>query len=46
MIIPTFQSLSPEEHRLQAVLALFSGEKASDVSTSSALQEQLADFLR
>jgi hypothetical protein len=34
MIIPAFQSLSPEEHRLQAVLALFRGEKASDVSTS------------
>ncbi|HEX2279188.1 MAG TPA: DDE-type integrase/transposase/recombinase, partial [Candidatus Tectomicrobia bacterium] len=34
MIIPAPQSLSPEEHRLQAVLALFKGEKASDVSTS------------
>jgi transposase InsO family protein len=33
MIIPASQSLAPEEHRLQAVLALFRGEKASDVST-------------
>ncbi len=34
MIIPASQSLAPEDHRLQAVLALFRGEKASDVSTS------------
>jgi hypothetical protein len=34
MIIPAPQGLAPEEHRLQAVLALFRGEKASDVSTS------------
>jgi transposase InsO family protein len=33
MIIPASQGLAPEEHRLQAVLALFRGEKASDVST-------------
>jgi transposase InsO family protein len=33
MIIPTSQSLAPEEHRLQAVLALLRGEQASDVST-------------
>jgi transposase InsO family protein len=34
MIIPASQGLAPEEHRLQAVLGLFRGEKASDVSTS------------
>jgi transposase InsO family protein len=34
MIIPASQGLAPEEHRLQAVLALFRGEKASDASTS------------
>jgi transposase InsO family protein len=37
MIIPASQGLAPEEHRLQAVLALFRGEKASDVSTSFGL---------
>ena len=34
MMTPSSYSLSPEEHRLQAVLALLRGEKASDVSTS------------
>lgn len=33
MVIPVSQGLAPEEHRLQAVLALFRGKKASDVST-------------
>jgi transposase InsO family protein len=33
MMIPTSQGFSPEEHRLQAVLALLRGEQASDVST-------------
>jgi hypothetical protein len=28
MIIPASQGLAPEEHRLQAVLALFRGEKS------------------
>ena len=37
MIIPASQGLAPEEDRLQAVLALFRGEKASDVSTSFGL---------
>ncbi len=31
---PSIPGLSPEEHRLQAVMALFRGEKASDVSTT------------
>jgi hypothetical protein len=34
MMIPSSQGLSPAAHRLQAVLALLRGEKASDVSTS------------
>jgi transposase InsO family protein len=34
MMTPSYHGLSPEEHRLQAVLALLSGEQASDVSTS------------
>src|ERR687883_814679 len=34
MMIPSFQGRSPAEHRLQAVLALLRGERASDVSTS------------
>ena len=34
MMTPSSQGLAPEEHRLQAVLALLRGEKASDVSTS------------
>jgi transposase InsO family protein len=34
MIIPASQGLALEEHRLHAVLALFRGEKGSDVSTS------------
>jgi hypothetical protein len=34
MMTPSSHGLSPAEHRLQAVLALLSGEKASDVSTS------------
>jgi hypothetical protein len=37
MIIPASQRLSPEDHRLQAVLALFRGPKASDVSAGSGI---------
>jgi transposase InsO family protein len=37
MIIPASQGLAPEDHRLQAVLALFKGEKASDVSAGSGI---------
>jgi transposase InsO family protein len=37
MIIPASQSLAPEEHRLQAVLALLRGQKASDVSANSGI---------
>jgi hypothetical protein len=33
MMTPSSHGLSPEEHRLQAVLALLRGEKASNVST-------------
>jgi hypothetical protein len=33
MLIPASQGLAPEEHRLQAMLALFRGKKTSDVST-------------
>jgi Winged helix-turn helix len=32
MMTPSYHGLSPQEHRLQAVLALLSGEQASDVS--------------
>jgi hypothetical protein len=37
MIAPSSHGLSPEEHRLQAVLALLRGEQASDVSASSGI---------
>jgi hypothetical protein len=37
MMTPPSHGLSPVEHRLQAVLALLSGEKASDVSTNSGI---------
>ena len=37
MMTPSSHGLSQEEHRLQAVLALFRGEKASDVSASSGI---------
>ena len=37
MMTPSSHGLSPEEHRLQAVLALWRGEKASDVSANSGI---------
>jgi transposase InsO family protein len=37
MIAPSSHGLSPEEHRLQAVLALLRGEQASDVSANSGI---------
>jgi transposase InsO family protein len=37
MMTPSSHGLAPEEHRLQAVLALLRGEKASDVSANSGI---------
>jgi transposase InsO family protein len=37
MMTPSFYDLSPKEHRLQAVLALLRGEKASNVSANSGI---------
>jgi hypothetical protein len=37
MMTPLSQRLSPTEHRLQAVLALLRGKKASDVSAHSGI---------
>jgi hypothetical protein len=37
MMTASYHGISPEEHRLQAVLALLRGKKASDVSAHSGI---------